>query len=196
MCLFIPLTMIAPSTVEAGLSFGSIPSSGEVQISDETAPDGTPGIRAVFWMEAEADVVYQTLRDSQHFPEFMPDTRKVFVLESGPDYQIACFSGVVGFINSDLTLKRVYDDTTRRISWSLISGLPREMTGFWLVEKDPHRSGSFVMYTSYVAKDFWFPDGIVRGLLRNNINKTAASLRKRVESGGNWKSEEYLRRER
>jgi ribosome-associated toxin RatA of RatAB toxin-antitoxin module len=193
-CMMLNLSPAWGNEADAASKFPSV--YEKPQIHNETSPDGTPGIRAYFQVEAETDVIYQTLCDSTRFPEFMPDSREVCILESGPNYQIGCFSGVVGFINSKLTLKRVCDDATHCISWSMLEGIPRSMTGYWLIENEPNSKGSLVTYVSYVDAGPLLPDGVVRNLLRSNINQTVANLRKRVKSDGTWMSAEYLKRYR
>jgi carbon monoxide dehydrogenase subunit G len=78
----------------------------------------------------------------------------------------------------------------------MLEGIPRSMTGYWLIENEPNGKGSLVTYVSYVDAGPLLPDGVVRNLLRSNINQTVANLRKRVKSDGTWKSAEYLKRYR
>jgi ribosome-associated toxin RatA of RatAB toxin-antitoxin module len=171
-----------------------LPRAQQVQLSSERMADGKTAIKAVFRIIAAPEAVYETLRDAARFPEFMPDTREVRIVETGPGYQIAYFWGGAGLFESKLTLKREYDDRRQRISWSLVSGRPRAVTGFWQIEKEPARQGAVVTYVNHIDAGIWIPDAVARAFIRKDIDHMAANLRKRVLSGNVWKSEEYLKR--
>lgn len=192
LCLF--------SAISADYSFAEtskrppIAASQDVQISNERMADGKTAIKAIFRINAAPGAVYETLRDATRFPEFMPDTREVRIEETGPGYQIAYFHGGEGLFESNITLKRAYDDRSCRISWSLVKGRPRAVTGFWQIEKASDGSGAVVTYVNHIDAGTWIPDAIARAFIRKNISQIAENLRKRVLSGNTWKSEEYLRR--
>jgi len=170
------------------------PDSEKGQLSAERMADGRTAVKAIFRIAASPAAVYETLRDAARFPEFMPDTREVRILEAGPGYQIAYFWGGEGLVESKLTLKREYDDRRQRISWNLVKGRPRAVTGFWQVEEQTAGQGAVITYVNHVDAGAWIPDTIARAFIRKDIDQMAENLRKRVLSGGVWKSEEYLRR--
>jgi ribosome-associated toxin RatA of RatAB toxin-antitoxin module len=188
------------SAVNADYSFAQtsnrspVPDAQEVQLSNERMPDGKTAIKAIFRITSSPRVVYETLRDANRFPEFMPDTREVCIVESGPGYQIAYFRGGEGLFESEVTLRREYDDWNWRIAWSLIKGRPRAVTGFWQIDKGPDDHHAVITYFNHIDPGAWIPDVFARAFIRRYIIQTAESLRKRVCSGGAWKSEEYLRR--
>jgi len=166
-----------------------------VIISNEKTVNGKTAVKATFRMEAKPEIVYVTLRDTSSFPEFMPNAKKVQVLESGAGYQIIRFLGSSSFWKSDVIIKQIFDDTDRHISWTLIKGnKARAVDGFWRVETERNSQGSFVTYLNYVDAGALIPDFIVRHFLRNDISQMVANLRKRVNSYGVWKSKEYLQR--
>lgn len=171
-----------------------VPDAQEVQLSNERMPDGKNAIKAIFRITAAPVDVFETLRDATRFPEFMPDTREVRIVENGPGYQIAYFHGGEGLFESDITLKREYDNRSCRISWSLVKGRPRAVSGFWQIDKGPDENSAVVTYVNHIDPGAWIPDAVARAFIRRNINQIAENLRKRVCSGGIWKSEEYLRR--
>jgi ribosome-associated toxin RatA of RatAB toxin-antitoxin module len=188
------------SAVNADYSFAqtskrsAVPDAQEVQLSNERMADGETAIKAIFRITAAPGAVYETLRDATRFPEFMPGTREVRIVETGPGYQIAYFHGGEGLFESDITLKREYNDRSCRIAWSLIKGRPRTVTGFWQIDKGPDDHNAVVTYVNHIDPGAWIPDVLARAFIRRYISQTAESLRKRVCSGGVWKSEEYLRR--
>ncbi len=79
-------------------------------------------LRASFLVQGDADLVDETLRNAEKFPEFMPNTDEVQVLERAEDHQIVSFKGSSGLFKSEVVLRRVADDRSRRISWSLVRG--------------------------------------------------------------------------
>ena len=163
-----------------------------VTVTEEKMPGGRIAIQAVFRIQARPDQVYRTLRDVSRFPEFMPGTREVRILESGEGYQVAGFLGDGGLSGSTVVMRRELADTERRISWTLVEGRARELQGFWLVQESEEQGGSLVTYSNYVDAGVLVPGAIVRERLKKDIPPLVAALRKRVLSGGTWRSEEYL----
>jgi ribosome-associated toxin RatA of RatAB toxin-antitoxin module len=184
-----------PARVSADADSRESRSDG-LALSNEITPDGQTAVQAVFDVDADADAVYRVLRDAERFPEFMPDTKEVRILESGPGYQITHFWGGKGVFESRLTLKRTLLDTDRKISWSLIEGRPRAVTGYWHVEQAPDGRGSRVTYLNHIDVGGWIPEAMVRHFVKQSLHAMAANLRKRVDSGGVWQSAEYLERTR
>jgi ribosome-associated toxin RatA of RatAB toxin-antitoxin module len=152
-----------------------------VKVTEEKMPSGRVAIQAVFRIDAPPDRVYKTLRDASRFPEFMPGTKEVRIVESGEGYQVASFRGGSGLFESTLVMKR-----------TLVKGRVREMKGFWLVQEAEEQGVSLVTYRNYVDAGALIPDAIVREYLKKDITPMAAALRKRVLSGGTWRSEAYL----
>ena len=107
-----------------------------VHFSRVAQADAHTALRASFLVRGDADAVYETLRDAEKFPEFMPNTDEVTVLEQAEDHQIVSFKGSSGLFKSEVVLRRVADDRSRRISWSLIRGSLKSSDGFWSVEHD------------------------------------------------------------
>lgn len=164
---------------------------GEVVLGEELRPDGKKALRAVFHVKADPDLVYRTLRDVERFPEFMPDSKRVKILEKGERHQIVAFSGSRGPLRADIVMKRVVDDRERRIEWSLVKGPPRELSGYWQVAGETRDGGVFVAYSNYMNAGQLIPDFLARSLLRSDIRAMVVNIRKRVESGGTWQSDAY-----
>ena len=165
-----------------------------VHFSRVAQADAHTALRASFLVRGDADAVYTTLRDAAKFPEFMPNTDEVTVLEQAEDHQIVSFKGSSGLFKSEVVLRRVADDRSRRISWSLVRGSLTSSDGFWAVEHDTMCGASRVNYSNTVDAKLPVPGSLVRSFLRKSIEDTAVSLRKRVSSNGTWQSEEYRKR--
>lgn len=161
-------------------------------ITVEKREDGKKIVRSVFFLKADPDLVYRTLRDVEKFTEFMPGAAAVEVLERDTNYQVVKFSGSRGLLSGDIVMKREIDDINRRIDWILVDGPPREVCGYWYVEKDPeNESVSIVHYSNYVDAGALIPDFLVRKYLSEDIKRMVPNIIRRVESGGTWVSDDY-----
>jgi ribosome-associated toxin RatA of RatAB toxin-antitoxin module len=165
-----------------------------VHFSRVAQADAHTALKASFLVRGDADLVYETLRDAEKFPEFMPNTDEVQVLEHAADHRIVSFKGSSGLFKSEIVLRRVADDRSRRISWNLIRGSLKSSDGFWSVEHDPACGASRVNYSNTVDAKLPVPASLVQSFLRKSIEDTAVSLRRRVASNGTWQSEEYRKR--
>jgi ribosome-associated toxin RatA of RatAB toxin-antitoxin module len=162
-----------------------------VKISEEKTAGGKTALKAIFFIHGEPDLVYEILKDASRFPEFMPDTLEAKIIESGADFHVAGFTGSNGLIQSRLVMRRIFADHERRISWTQVEGSAREVQGSWVVKAE--NGGSTVTYWSFVDAGALVPDGLVRAYQKDSIPPMVANLRLRVHSGGNWKSENYLK---
>lgn len=162
----------------------------KILITDELRPDGEKAVRAVFRVKADPDLVYQTLRDVERFPEFMPNSERVEILEQRDGFQIVKFSGSRGVFKADIVMERLLDNARRRIDWHLVEGPPRALSGYWQVERENEKKGALITYYNYLDAGRLIPDFLVRIFLRDDIRAMAATIRKRVEGGGICQSEE------
>jgi ribosome-associated toxin RatA of RatAB toxin-antitoxin module len=140
------------------------------------------------------DDVYHTLRDAERFPEFMPGTDEVRILEDNGKCKTVLFKGSRGFLSAEVVLRRISDDPLRRISWSLVRGSLKSSDGFWSVEQDTRCEAALVTYSNTVDAKLLVPTRIVHAFLRKSVEETAECLRLRVASGGVWQSEKYKKR--
>ncbi len=165
-----------------------------VYFSRRVEPDARTALRATFLVEGNVDDVYRTLRDAERFPEFMPGTHEVIVLEDNADFQIVSFKGGRGLFATEVVLQRTSDDHLRRISWSLVRGSLKSSDGFWNVEPDTVCGASRVTYSNIVDAKLPLPTRVIHSFLRSSIEETAECLRLRVASGDVWQSDTYLKR--
>ena len=184
----------APSAAEGPAFSLEALKSGQALITDEVKPGGKTWVTAIFWLKTEPDAVFRILRDVEHHPEFMPEVKEARIVERGPGYHVAHFRAGEGFFASEHTLKRVYDEPERRISWSLVQGRPKDLSGYWHVQQSPDGVGSLVTYSAYIDVGVLVPDVLTRYFAKRTVPLMIDNLRKRSESGGRWQSDEYRRR--
>jgi ribosome-associated toxin RatA of RatAB toxin-antitoxin module len=165
-----------------------------VYFSRSVELDARTALRAAFHVHGDVDDVYRTLRDAERFPEFMPGTHEVIVLEDSAEFQIVSFKGGRGLFATEVVLRRTSDDQQRRISWSLVRGSLKSSDGFWSVEPDTHCGTALVTYFNIVDAKLPLPARVIHSFLRRNIEETAECLRQRVASNGMWQSDTYLKR--
>ena len=164
-------------------------------ITDEKIEGGKKAVKAVFVLKAEPEQVYYILRDVERFTEFMPGSAEVEILEKDTDYQVVKFSGKRGLLSGDVIMKRNIDDNRRRIEWNLVDGPPREVSGYWYVEKSPNsESETVVHYLNYIDAGTLIPGFLVRKYIHSDIKKMVPNIIKRVESVGAWMSDDYLKK--
>jgi uncharacterized membrane protein len=167
-----------------------------ITVTEEKMEGGRVAVRAVFQIEARPETVYETLKEIAEFPEFMPDTKDVQILESGPGYHIANVLSKNGPLENRIVMKRVFLEAEYRISWHQVEGQAKEAEGFWLVKGDKDGEGSIVTFQSYVDAGPLIPKSIVRDQIKKSISPMVASIEKRIESGGTWKSKSFIERQR
>ena len=162
-------------------------------ITSEKRDDGKKFITAVFNLNADSDLVYNTLREVKKFPEFMPGSADVELIENDKNIQIVKFSGSRGFLSGDILMKRIFNEKNKIIEWSLVEGPLREVCGSWRVEKDNKKETiTVVYYSTYVDAGLLIPGFLVRKYLNEDIQRMVPNIKKRVESGGLWMSDEYI----
>lgn len=194
-CLCLHALALGPSFCYGENACSSSPEcSDAVHFSRTVGTDSRTALRAAFLVRGKADDVYQALRDAEKFPEFMPGTDEVQILENAEDHQIVSFKGSSGLFKAEVVLRRVADDRQRLITWSLVRGSLKSSDGFWAVETDSLCGASLVTYSNTIASKMPVPTRLVHSFLRGSIENTAVNLRRRIASGGVWQSEEYRRR--
>ncbi len=163
----------------------------DLMITEALRPDGKKTLRAVFHVKADPDLVYRTLRDVEFFPEFMPNSDRVEILERGERFQIVKFSGSRGFFRADIVMKRMLSDEERRIEWCLVQGPPREVSGYWQVGGETRDGRVMVAYSNYMDAGRLIPDFVARSLLKDDIRAMVVSIRKRVEGEATRPADEF-----
>ncbi|MDP2341765.1 MAG: SRPBCC family protein [Deltaproteobacteria bacterium] len=99
-----------------------------------TDADDAPGVRAVFDVEADADVVLDLLWDVGRFRKIFPDIQALEVM-GRPDVRTIDVRFVVDAVvaKPTYTLRRKLDVANRRVSWVNLSGDLKKIVGHWQV---------------------------------------------------------------
>ncbi len=167
-------------------------------ITYEKNEDGKKYIKAVFKLDADPEKVYRTLRDVEMFPEFMPGSAAVEIIEKKEKHQVVKFSGSRGLLSADITMKRFIDDENKKIGWTILDGPPKEVNGYWLVKENSKKGEpkSVVYYTNYVDAGVLVPGFLVRKYMREDVERMVPNIIKRVKSDGTWLSEDFLKKKK
>jgi len=168
--------------------------SGRAHITEEVKSGGKVWVTALFWVDADQEATFRILRDIERHPEFMPQVRATRILSAGQGYHVVHIEAGEGVLASAYTLRRTWD-ATRRISWTLVEGRPREVTGFWEVARPSEGGGSLVTYSAYINIGGLVPDFVTRYVVKQTVPVMVTNVRKRAESGGVWQSDEYRHRQ-
>jgi ribosome-associated toxin RatA of RatAB toxin-antitoxin module len=139
--------------------------------------EGTPGLRAVFDVDAPADVVLDLLWDVRRFRSIFPDIHALEVV-GRPDASTIDVRFVVDAVvaKPTYTLRRTLDAKQRVVRWTNIAGDLDRVVGSWAVEElDGTRSR--VRYTSFVDVGVVGVSGMYRSLVVGKVDQMAARVR-------------------
>jgi hypothetical protein len=104
--ILIVLFMFLLPVSQAGMSSAQEKGEG-LDIKHEEREDGKKCVKATFILDGDPELIYNTLLQVEKFPEFMPGSAKVEILECGDNYQVVKFSGQRGMFSADIVMKRV-----------------------------------------------------------------------------------------
>ena len=168
--------------------------TGEVSAKEvfRTNPEGTSQtqVEVKVWIKAPREEVWKTIRDYEHFHEFMPNIRRCKVVQhEGDTYWVAYQTSVLG-VQIIYHQKFAGDGQMRHIDISLDETRPNEMRnikGYWQLDDAPEAQGTILTYSIYLDPGFKVPEGLARKVSKPGIINVAKNVRSRVESGGTWK---------
>lgn len=150
---------------------------GEVIIEDVTAPDGVPGLRVSFLVEASREAIWSVLVDYENFTRVFRGVDRLKVLEE--DGHGARVEFWVDAVLKDLhyVLYREYVEPGRRLTWRRVSGDLKRIHGSWeiLDTDDPDRQ--LLVYESYVDIGFYPLTWLIREGAMDRAEKMAQRLR-------------------
>ncbi len=167
----LPPTMTAPTlpTTTAGRAAPAV--------EELTDPDGTPGLRAVFDVDAAADVVLDLLWDVRRFKSIFPDIHTLEVV-GRPDDATVDVRFVVDAVVAQptYTLRRSVDRAARVVRWRNIAGDLDRVVGRWQVAVvDAARCR--VTYESFVDVGVVGVSGMYRSIVRGKVDQMADRVR-------------------
>lgn len=148
-----------------------------------------PTVESSVFINAPVEKVFALARDIESFPQFMPDLKKVTILERSPtgDRVVGEF---VGFIKDfRITIKWVeedyWDERAKTCNFSLVRGDFKSYSGTWKFE--PEDAGT--KYTSVIDFEYDIPligpiiKSLVAKLMKQNVDNMLNAIRQKAENG-------------
>lgn len=148
-----------------------------------------PRVESSVIINGPPDKVFALARDIESFPEFMPDLKKVTILEKNPDGN-RVVSEFVGFIKDfRITIKWVeedeWDEQAKTCKFKLVKGDFKSYSGMWTFE--PADGGT--KYTSVIDFEYEIPligpiiKSLVAKLMKQNVDNMLNAIKDKVENG-------------
>ena len=148
-----------------------------------------PRVESSVVINGPPDKVFALARDIESFPEFMPDLKKVTILEKNLDGN-RVVSEFVGFIKDfRITIKWVeedeWDEQAKTCRFKLVKGDFKSYSGMWTFE--PADGGT--KYTSVIDFEYEIPligpiiKSLVAKLMKQNVDNMLNAIKDKVESG-------------
>ena len=148
-----------------------------------------PTVESSVVINAPVEKVYALARDIEAFPEFMPDLKKVSILERSPDGN-RIKSEFVGYIKDfRITIKWVeedhWDENAKTCNFSLVRGDFKSYSGTWTFEPE----GEGTRYTSVIDFEYDIPligpiiKSLVAKLMKQNVDNMLNAIKSKAENG-------------
>ena len=148
-----------------------------------------PTVQNSILIRAPVEKVYAIARDVERFPDFMPEVESIAVLEADPDgsRQVVAWVGLIPAFRMKVkwTEEDLWDDTERTCRFRQVKGDFSEYGGVWRFSPE----GDGTRFESEVNYDLEIPTigplirGVVKKIMRDNVDRLQAAMRKRAEAG-------------
>jgi ribosome-associated toxin RatA of RatAB toxin-antitoxin module len=146
-----------------------------------------PTVQNTILIDAPPHAVYAVARDVERFPEFMPDVQRITIVEAAPDgrRQVVEWVGLIPAFKLTVkwTEEDLWDDRERTCRFTQVKGDFTEYGGSWRFEPE----GQGTRFDSEVHYELEIPTvgplikGVVRKIMRDNVDRLQAAIKKRVE---------------
>jgi len=147
-----------------------------------------PTVENSIWIRADLDRVYAVARDTEAFPEFMPDVKSIRVLERSDDGRrmvvewvgiIPEFKTTVKWVEEDL-----WDDAEHTCAFRFVSGDFKEYHGLWRFtpEGDGTRFDSSVTYEYEIPLIGPLIKGVILKKMRENVDRLQQAIKGKAEA--------------
>lgn len=148
-----------------------------------------PRIESSVVIKGGVDEVFVLARDVESFPQFMPDVKKVTILEKSPDgtRTVTEFVALVKEFNT--TIKWVeedrWDEQAKTCEFSLVKGDLKSYSGVWTFE--PVDGGT--KYTSVIDFEYDIPlvgpmiKSLIAKKMKQNVDNMLNAIKDKVEKG-------------
>ncbi len=148
-----------------------------------------PRVESSVIINSDVDKVFALARDIESFPQFMPDLKKVSILDKSPDGR-RVISEFVGDIKQfKITVKWTeedeWDEDAKTCRFKLIKGDFKNYSGLWTFE--PVEGGT--KFTSVIDFEYDIPligpmiKALVAKLMKQNVENMLQAIKKRAEEG-------------
>ncbi len=135
-------------------------------------------------INAPADVVYDIAKNSEEFPNFMPDVKKVEILEEKENGVISKWTVEIDGTSFIWKEEDIYDDDNLTITFKALEGDVDKFEGYWKII--PENSKSLVEL--FVAFDINMPGlaalilPTLERKLRENVRSMLQAVKEKAES--------------
>ncbi len=146
-----------------------------------------PRVESSVVINAEVDTVFAMAKNIEVFPEFMPDIKKVVILDRSADGN-SITSEFTGYIKDfRITMKWVekdqWDPQAKTCKFDLVKGDFKSYSGIWTFE--PVDGGT--KYTSVIDFEYEIPligpiiKTLVARLMKQNVENMLAAIKEKAE---------------
>jgi ribosome-associated toxin RatA of RatAB toxin-antitoxin module len=146
-----------------------------------------PTVENSIWIGSDIAHTFATARDTEAFPEFMPDVKSIRVLERSDDGRRMVVEWVGIIPEFKTTVKWVeedtWDDAERTCAFRLVSGDFKEYYGLWRFT--PENGGT--RFDSSVTYEYDIPligpliKGVILKKMRENVDRLQQALKEKAE---------------
>lgn len=149
---------------------------GAIAVEEVPVSEGG-AVRAQLFVAAPPEVARDVLWAHERYPEFMPHSRTVKVLERRGNVHLVEMAGGKGPVNVSYRMERRLEP--RRITWKTISGDVKRNEGHWAF--DASEGGTLLTYQVHVVPNAPVPGKVVAFLQQQALPGMLEAVRKRIE---------------
>lgn len=135
--------------------------------------------------KSSSSFVYSIIKKFEEFPKFMPNVRKVTIVEQNDSYTISEWDTIIDDAPFTWKEKDDFDNKKNIIKFSLIEGIFSKFEGCWKVENSKNGSSKVTFQLNYdigvpVIEEAVGP--ILKDKIKDNIQLMLDSIAKHAES--------------
>lgn len=154
---------------------------GDVLIENLTNEEGVHGLRAAFLVKARPEAVWSLLTDYTRLREVLANVEELQVLEESAQGARVRFRVRFALADFHYTLQRDYEQPGRRLTYRLVEGDFKSLSGEWALRKGPDDERQLVVCESFLDAGFFVPTAWVRSRAADDLRETARRMRRRLE---------------
>ena len=192
--LFLTGTGVAPETNKNNQDNWQKIKAGEIVLSDYVFNDPAGEKKVAFevtaLIKATQEQVWSTVRDYDHFAEFMPRVKSCKAEKWDGGCAIVRYDTEILWATLTYYINACATGSNRQVDFSLAQGHKSQIKateGFWKLEPAPEGSGTILSYSAYIDTGVSLADFIAARASRQSLPEVLSNVRKRAESGGKWK---------